>query len=181
MMMLSLLFSVVFLGETSFAAEPSDEKCPVAASKYDPCQNQELIYSQALSQAAEKDKKLLLLFGADWCPWCISFQRFLESPVNQDLLKNFAVANIAIFHGRTGSPTGKSVMGKILQMGKLSAGMSDRLPGIAIVDPKNKRAVFLDSLLLRESPDSKAFDAKKFRESVAKALRDLDKPLGKAE
>jgi hypothetical protein len=59
--------------------------------------------------------------------------------------------------------------------------MSDRLPGIAIVDPKSKRAEFLDSLLLRESPDSKAFDAKKFKQSVAKALRDLDKPMETAK
>jgi len=181
MMLVSIFLSLLFFGEISLAAKPGAERCLDAASKYDPCQNQELIYAEALNEATKQNKKLFLLFGADWCPWCVSFQSFLDLSDNKTTLENFVLANIAIFHGREGSPSGKSVIRRVVQMGTLPAGMSDRLPGLAIVDPTTKRAVFLDSLLLRESPDSKGFDAKKFKESVAKALRDLDRPLEKGK
>ena len=44
--------------------------CPMAWKRYDACADQMIKFTDALAKAREGKRKLLVVFGADWCPWC---------------------------------------------------------------------------------------------------------------
>ncbi len=56
------------LGRTALAAGP--EYPSMGPDIFDRTVPAELIIKTALTKAADEDKKVLLLFGANWCPWC---------------------------------------------------------------------------------------------------------------
>ncbi len=46
------------------------------------------LIADAVAQATHEDKKVLLLFGANWCPWCRRLHRALtQDPATQTRLK----------------------------------------------------------------------------------------------
>ncbi len=55
---------LLLLPLVSFAKTP----CNDSKSIYKVCANQKSIYEKAVQQA--KKQKILLVFGAEWCPWC---------------------------------------------------------------------------------------------------------------
>ena len=48
------------------------------ANIYDECGNQQLILDQALKAAQEADKRVLILYGAEWCIWCHVFDKYVK-------------------------------------------------------------------------------------------------------
>lgn len=55
---------------------------------YDPKVSAEKLIADAVLQAKHEDKRVLLLFGANWCPWCRRLHRTLtEEPAVQARLR----------------------------------------------------------------------------------------------
>ena len=52
----------------SFAAPP--EYRSMGADIFDPKTTAEELIDRAVQQATRENKRILLLFGANWCPWC---------------------------------------------------------------------------------------------------------------
>lgn len=56
-----------------------DTQCREAiANIYDECGDQQLILDQALKAAQNVDKRVLILYGAEWCIWCHVFDKYVK-------------------------------------------------------------------------------------------------------
>lgn len=49
-----------------------------AAKVYDECGDQLAILEQAMARAAETGKKVLVVYGAEWCIWCHAFDKYIN-------------------------------------------------------------------------------------------------------
>ena len=60
---------------------------------FDPRTKAEDLITQAVTRATREDKRILLLFGANWCPWCRRLHAALstESAVRQKLQQKFVL------------------------------------------------------------------------------------------
>jgi thioredoxin-related protein len=56
------------------------------------------LIADALAQATREDKKVLLLFGANWCPWCHRLHRALTTdlPIQARLNQKFVLVHIDV-------------------------------------------------------------------------------------
>ena len=69
-----------------FAATP--EYCAMGPDIFDPQGRAETLIAEALTAAQPGDKKVLLLFGANWCPWCRRLHTvFAKDPAVQARLR----------------------------------------------------------------------------------------------
>ena len=59
--------------------------CPVPTVAYKGCEDQVAILKAALEQAKAEGKLLIVVFGADWCPWC----RALDIMIPSDQIMGF--------------------------------------------------------------------------------------------
>ena len=93
---------------------------------YDPDADPAISYQQALEQATEQEKLVLLVFGSEWCPDCRSLnEKMAQAPLSATVADNFVVAHIDIgnwdknmaFIEQFGEPVGNGI------------------PSIAIVSP----------------------------------------------
>lgn len=64
---------------------------------YDPEAGPAATYRQALAQAEQQGKLILLVFGSEWCPDCRSLnEKMGQSPLNETVQQNFIVAHVDI-------------------------------------------------------------------------------------
>ena len=63
---------------------------------YDPKAPAEKLIASAIQHAKSEDKRVLLLFGANWCPWCRRLHRALtlESAAQTQLRQKFVLVFI---------------------------------------------------------------------------------------
>ncbi len=85
---------------------------------YDPDADPAATYEQALQQAANDNKLVLLVFGSQWCPDCRSLNKKMgQAPLDNTIASNFVVAHIDIgnwdrnmaFTGQFGKPVAKGI------------------------------------------------------------------------
>lgn len=88
------------------------------ASAYDPSADPATDYAQALSSAAESDRKVLVVFGADWCPDCRAFDQLItQAPLQATIEEHFVVMHVDIgnwdrnmaFTEQFGEPVAKGI------------------------------------------------------------------------
>ena len=85
-------FFVVLAGPTS-AAVP--EYRAMGPDIFDPKAKAEILIADAVTQASREDKRVLLLFGANWCPWCRRLHAALTDPAVQARLRaNFLLVYV---------------------------------------------------------------------------------------
>lgn len=63
---------------------------------FDPRTKAEDLIAQAVTRATREDKRILLLFGANWCPWCRRLQATLttDPAVRQKLQQKFVLVYV---------------------------------------------------------------------------------------
>jgi len=85
---LTILFSLVFCGHCLIAQEIFDTQ--IAGGT---------ILKRVEQQAASENKLVLVLFGANWCPWCQAFDKTMNAePVKSYLERTFVLAKIDVGH-----------------------------------------------------------------------------------
>eukprot|EP01012_Entosiphon_sulcatum_P036020 TRINITY_DN45824_c0_g1_i1.p1 TRINITY_DN45824_c0_g1~~TRINITY_DN45824_c0_g1_i1.p1 ORF type:complete len:163 (-),score=23.03 TRINITY_DN45824_c0_g1_i1:128-616(-) len=94
MRLLNLLLCFGALATSLFAAAP--EYPSMGPDIYDPKVPAEKLIASAITQAKREDKKVLLLFGANWCPWCRRLHKALtqETAVQARLRQKFVLVFI---------------------------------------------------------------------------------------
>jgi thiol-disulfide isomerase/thioredoxin len=73
--------------------------CPKAYVRYLACEDQMAIFTAALGRARENKRKLLVIFGADWCPWCRTIDKNIDTAdylEHRDLKGKVDVVKIAL-------------------------------------------------------------------------------------
>lgn len=63
---------------TSFPEQLSKNCRDGKARLYDECSNQAEILNKALTTAKAEDKRVLVVFGEEWCIWCHVFERYIH-------------------------------------------------------------------------------------------------------
>lgn len=128
----------------AFAA-PAD--CPFAGVSYAPCEDQMQRLARAADKARAEGKLLLIVLGADWCPWCRSLEKVLPTAdvlarkdTEFDYAANYAYTNIAtsaVSKGkRIAIPSGNAVETLMFGRSKVRR-QSNSIPYIIVLDPKS--------------------------------------------
>lgn len=159
-------FLLLSLSFPSYAASDCDDSDKV----YKVCSNQEDAYNLALERAKTEKKKLLVVVGAEWCPWCHSLHKMLgDAKLSKDFAKKYSLVDIALYRAKEKLPTGLAVQNKL----KEQAGYEKELKGIpvlAMVNPENGKTTLIDTEPLeKNTKTSKGHDAKKVLAALRKA------------
>jgi thiol-disulfide isomerase/thioredoxin len=119
--------------------------CPMAAKRYDACADQMALFTAALTKAREGNRKLLVVFGADWCPWCRTIDGNLPTSEylgHTDLKGRVDVVNIAVSAAKDGRKLRlasgiavQTLVGEQMLLDKTNGG----IPFFALVDPSTDR------------------------------------------
>lgn len=91
------LFSACDAVSGLFAAK---EPLPEFSQQYNPEHDPSSDLDFAIAMAEESDRRILMLVGGDWCPWCRSMDTFFaENPdLNDQLHDNFVL--LKVYYGR---------------------------------------------------------------------------------
>lgn len=118
---------------------------------YKTCQSQQKIFDAAKAEAKASGQKLLVVLGAEWCPWCHSLEALLKGEAAKAKLKGFRVVSIGLYDGRKPLPEGRALAKSLLAAYGKPVRVSDSLPGLVLVEPKEGKVELLDSKDLRTS------------------------------
>ena len=172
-LLLPFILKIMFVSAFAHAIDP---KCDDHGKVYKVCQDQKLAFEEALAKATADKKTLLVLAGAEWCPWCISLDRMLTDPdFGQGFMrKNFSLRSIALFQGKEKIPGGQSVIEKIKKMAKFEKKI-EGIPILAALNPVNGKAVLIDTEPLEKNVGSvKGHDPEKVLLALKKAQKALN-------
>jgi thioredoxin-related protein len=77
-----------------------DEPLPEFSLQYNPEHDPGSDLNFAIAMAEETDRRVLMLVGGDWCPWCRSMDTFFaeNSDLNDQLHGNFVL--LKVYYGR---------------------------------------------------------------------------------
>jgi thiol-disulfide isomerase/thioredoxin len=145
-------------------------------AQYPVCADQMAVFTDALADAAQAKKLLIVDFGATWCPWCKSLQGQFKSGGLADPTK-FHIVEIAT---STTSATGKreqiasgeAVLALVLSQRpevKLRA-----VPFLAVLDPARPARTVARNLDDLESDASGQHMAPRIREFLAAAATSIE-------
>ena len=163
---LSLLFSLA-----AFAAP-----CDDAGQIYRVCADQSQVYTSAEEVAQGKKQNLIVVFGAQWCPWCHSLHRlFQDKAFEARWQKKYQLVEVGLYKDREKSPTGEAVLQKLLGYAKEKEAPKG-VPLMVVVDPLKRKAVFINTEPLeKNTADAKGHDPDKVFGAIEKASKQLRK------
>lgn len=172
---LEILLVVCLL--TPYAARADSAPVPACTEDgrvYKVCTDQNERYESALARAKIGHKLLLVLYGADWCPWCVSMHRLFGSQKYKERLeKDYILAEIGLYKEREKSASGMEVLRKVMALsGTKSA--QEGIPLLSLVHPESRRALFIDTAPLEKNTKTeKGHDPEKLFAALEKAKRTL--------
>lgn len=115
--------------------------------------------------AAKKDKKLLVVvLGAEWCPWCMSLHKMLHDPaVVGDITKSYDLSDVAMYEGKKKLPGGLSVLKHLQKRAHdFDKKKVEGIPVLAVVNPVNGKAAIIGTEPLEQNTkEHKGHDPKK--------------------
>jgi thiol-disulfide isomerase/thioredoxin len=111
---------------------------------YRVCDDQMALFRRGLDEAKGSGKLLLVTFGATWCPWCASLQRYLPGPellgrkgAGLDLARAFHHVEIGLSYIYEGQkepiPSGDDVLALVLA--RAPGVKLQMIPFMAVIDP----------------------------------------------
>jgi len=149
-------------------------KCDDTGHIFELCRDQGQVYSEAFHRAKAEKKTLVVIFGAEWCPWCVSLHKILGEPqFGRKLAREYVLADIAVYQGKEKLASGESVLQKIQEQAHYTKKI-DGIPILVLVNPRNKKTVILDTAPLEKNTKTrKGHDPKKVLAALKKATRKL--------
>jgi thioredoxin-related protein len=161
---IGLLLGLV-IGMGSFIAYPYMQKLdqldrttlPMYSLYFNKHTNPHKDLAVALKKAKKENKNILLLVGGNWCPWCRSFDSFLEK--NKELEKLFYTSFevVRVYYGSGISKEGQTLLKQFPNLGET--------PSIYILDNNAKLLHTQKSSMLELGY---SYDKKKLEEFIKK-------------
>lgn len=99
MVLLSLLMALMVSGCDEKVVDYG--KLPIYSTVYSPNHDPEADLDFALKDAEESSRRVLMMVGGDWCPWCRALDKFLQEDnpdLNAYLHNNYVV--LKVFYGK---------------------------------------------------------------------------------
>jgi hypothetical protein len=151
-LILLAILSASCLASWAGAAEPA---CHDADKVYKVCSDQEESYRADLARAKEQDKMLVVVLGAEWCPWCMSLHHMLSDPAfGGEFAKKFVLGGVALYDGKKKVPSGESVLARLKAQARFDRKI-EGIPVLAMVNPKSEKAVLIDTAPLEKNTKTK--------------------------
>jgi thiol-disulfide isomerase/thioredoxin len=156
--------------------------CPKAYVRYLACEDQMATFAAALQKARESKRKLLVVFGADWCPWCRTIDKNIDTADylgHADLKGKIEVVKIALNVLKDSRkvivPSGQAVQ-DLLAANMGADQPSGYIPFYALVDPNAEGlSIGLQNGRFADVIDNQPANiAPAFREVMTRALAALD-------
>jgi thiol-disulfide isomerase/thioredoxin len=156
--------------------------CPMVWKRYDACADQMAKFTDALDKARESKRKLLVVFGADWCPWCRTIDGNLPGADyldHADLKGRIDVVNIAVSAAKDGRKVRlasgiavQTLVAHDMLLDKTDGG----IPFFALVDPSTDRlAIGMSNGRFATMIDDRPANlAPEFRAIIIKSLGAMD-------
>ncbi|MCZ8157572.1 MAG: thioredoxin family protein [Leptospira sp.] len=89
-------------------------------------------YEEAVQYAKKENKKILIIFGADWCPDCKALNQLLVAPE----VKSFVQEKFLIFQVDVGKFDTNLDFNQ-----KFGNPIENGIPALVIIDPKNQESI----------------------------------------
>ncbi|MEJ2636646.1 MAG: thioredoxin family protein [Calditrichia bacterium] len=128
---------------------------------YDPTADAHKEIAHAIKMAQEKDQHILLMFGANWCPWCRALHKLMESnaAINEYLKQNYQIVLVDV--GRKDKNLDLNTRyGEPIKLG---------LPALVVLDRNGKQLVLQETGALEtHDPAVKGHDPQKVMEFLEK-------------
>ncbi|MGZ3692859.1 MAG: thioredoxin family protein [Bdellovibrionota bacterium] len=170
-MRISLFLFLVAIFSANMAR--AEETCDPKGRIYPACSDQKVLLTDELAKAKKDHKMLLLVFGADWCPWCQSLHQMLKVAELPEAAE-YNIAEIALYDGQEKSPSGLAVLDRVLAFAKKKEAGSG-IPLMALVNPVNEKAAFIETESLEKNTKvTKGHDPKKLFAALTKAKKKLE-------
>lgn len=129
------------------------------------CSDQVAAFAKELNNS--EGKYLVVGFGADWCPWCVSLHKLLDEA-------KLPRIDIGLYQDKEKVKSGYAVLDQVKAMAgnpKLPAG----IPLLAVINTKSKRAAFIDTEPLeKNTKTSKGHDPLKLAAAIKRAEKTLE-------
>lgn len=170
----SLLFLLLLFPIAPHAGAADEPKCDDAGKIYKVCSDQEAAYGRKLEEAKRAKKMLVVVLGADWCPWCRSLHTMLQEPkFGRGFAKKYILADVGMFNGKVKVPSGESILAKI-QVHAHDPKKIEGIPVLAVVSPKSGKAVLIDTEPLeKNTATAKGHDPAKVLAALEKAAGEV--------
>jgi thioredoxin-related protein len=139
-LVLKILLASCFLGAA--ASLSADNPKPPRPPIYDENADGTKQVADALATAQKDHKRVLLMFGANWCGWCHKLHHLFDTDqaVNETLKTNFVIVLIDVNKGHNKEVDGK--YGHPIQHG---------LPVLVVLEPDGKQLTTKDTGELEEA------------------------------
>jgi thioredoxin-related protein len=72
---------------------------PMRATGYDPTSDPNAALERAVSQAKAGGKKVLVIAGGDWCPWCLALETFIGKNADVKAALDQTFVTIEVYFG----------------------------------------------------------------------------------
>jgi thiol-disulfide isomerase/thioredoxin len=156
--------------------------CPKAYERYLACEDQMARFTAAVAKARENKHKLLVIFGADWCPWCRTIDKNIDTAEyleHAELKGKVDVVKIALNVLKDSRkvivPSGQAVQ-DLLGQNMTVDQPSGYIPFYALVDPSAEGpSIGLQNGRFADVIDNKPANiAPAFREVMTRSIAALD-------
>lgn len=172
----AISFLLSLLVPAAFAHAAMDPpKCDDAGKVYKVCGDQEAAYRERLDAAKGQSKMLVAVIGAEWCPWCQALHKMLNDPAfaGGSFGGKFVLADVGVYNGKAKVPSGNAILDRIKAQAHYTKKI-DGIPILAVVNPKNGRAVLIDTAPLEHNTaTTKGHDPVKVQAALEKASAEV--------
>ena len=157
--------------------------CPVPTTAYKGCEDQVEVLKAALEEAKRQDKLLLVVFGADWCPWCRALDIMIPSDeimgfkgdgFDYKARYNFAKIAVSVIAKPRNAPVPSGIT--LIDLVAADAGIKKApgIPFIAVINPKTGKVFARDT---EDLENNTATTKGHHAEKVRAVLREAEKAV----
>lgn len=168
---------VIVLGLSCVNANETKENCNDQKKIYKVCSDQSKTFDKTLKKAIETDKLVLVTFGAEWCPWCLSMNQVLsDKKVWKKLQAKVVRSDIGIYMSNSRKPaeSGRKVLDELFKVNEKNPSDYKGIPLLAVVNPKTKKTIFINSGdLEKNTKKKKGHDKAKVTEVILHATLNI--------
>lgn len=168
--------AVVALGVGLMGLDAVAKDCKDADKIYKICSDQNLAYKATMDRAKSSSKLVLLSFGADWCPWCVSLHKIANgTEFKKEFDSRLVLHEVGVFRydSKDKIESGGKILKDVVEANGKKMEVVDGYPFLVMVRPSDGKGVFISTGALEDNSKGKGHDMGKLKTALHKAIAEL--------